>query len=225
VRRAEEGIVSAIDTPNIYEIPLVLHDEGLDAYIGRVLGLPPADAELGPWRNLVSRVEKSTTEVHIGLVGKYVNLPDAYLSVVEALKHGGFAHGAKVVIDWIASEDAEASWPRAASTTSTGSSFPAGSAFGASRARSPPSPTPGSTRCRSSGCASACQCAVIEFARNVVGLAGANSSEFDHQSPHPVIDLMDDQRRWSTRAARCGSAPTRRSCGPTRSCGRPTTPR
>src|SRR5207302_1054891 len=97
----------AIDTPNIYEIPLVLHDEGLDAYIGRVLGLPAQQADLGPWRSLVHRVETSTTEVRIGLVGKYVNLPDAYLSVVEALKHGGYTNGAKVIIDWIASEDAE----------------------------------------------------------------------------------------------------------------------
>ena len=71
----EEGIVSAIDAANLYEIPLVLHDEGLDAYIGRVLGLPVEQADLGPWRNLVHRVETSTTEVRIGLVGKYVNLP------------------------------------------------------------------------------------------------------------------------------------------------------
>ena len=83
----EEGIVSAIDTPNIYEIPLVLHDEGLDAYIGRVLGFPAGEAELGPWRRpRRPGRERSTTEVRIGLVGKYVNLPDAYLSVVEALQ-------------------------------------------------------------------------------------------------------------------------------------------
>ena len=102
-----EGIVSAIDAEILYEIPLVLHDEGLDGYVCRVLHLDEHEPDLTEWRALVERVRSADQEVHIGLVGKYINLPDAYLSVVEALKHGGYASGAKVVIDWIAADDTE----------------------------------------------------------------------------------------------------------------------
>ncbi len=103
----EEGIVSAVDADTLYEIPLVLHEEGLDDYVCRVLHLEEREPDLSAWRELVARVERATDEVRVGLVGKYVNLPDAYLSVVEALRHGGYACGARVVIDWIASDDTE----------------------------------------------------------------------------------------------------------------------
>ena len=102
-----EGIVSAIDAEILYEIPLVLHDEGLDSYLCRVLHLEDREPDLTEWRALVERVRSADQEVHIGLVGKYINLPDAYLSVVEALKHGGYASGVKVIIDWIAADDTE----------------------------------------------------------------------------------------------------------------------
>jgi CTP synthase len=189
----EEGIVSAIDIPNIYEIPLVLHDEGLDAYVCRVLGLEH-EASLDGWRRLVRRVEDATTEVRIGLVGKYINLPDAYLSVVEALKHGGFEHGAKVVVDWIASEDAEGLLAEGRLHELDGIVVPGG--FGV---RGVEGKIASVTYAREHkvpflGLCLGMQCAVVEFARNVCGLAGANSSEFDHATPHPVIDLMDDQR-------------------------------
>jgi CTP synthase len=189
----EEGIVSAIDTHNIYEIPLVLHDEGLDAYVCRVLGLEH-EASLDGWRQLVRRVEEATTEVRIGLVGKYINLPDAYLSVVEALKHGGFEHGAKVVVDWIASEDAEGLLAEGRLHELDGIVVPGG--FGV---RGVEGKIASVTYAREHkvpflGLCLGMQCAVVEFARNVCGLAGANSSEFDHATPHPVIDLMDDQR-------------------------------
>jgi CTP synthase len=189
----EEGIVSAIDIPNIYEIPLVLHDEGLDTYVCRVLGLEH-EASLDGWRRLVRRVEDATTEVRIGLVGKYINLPDAYLSVVEALKHGGFEHGAKVVVDWIASEDAEGLLAEGRLHELDGIVVPGG--FGV---RGVEGKIASVTYAREHkvpflGLCLGMQCAVVEFARNVCGLAGANSSEFDHATPHPVIDLMDDQR-------------------------------
>ena len=189
----EEGIVSAIDTHNIYEIPLVLHDEGLDAYVCRVLGVDH-EADLDDWRRLVRRVEDATTEVRIGLVGKYINLPDAYLSVVEALKHGGFEHGAKVVVDWIASEDAEGLLAEGRLQELDGNVVPGG--FGV---RGVEGKIASVTYAREHkvpflGLCLGMQCAVIEFARNVCGLPGANSSEFDHATPHPVIDLMDDQR-------------------------------
>ena len=107
-----EAVVSAIDASSIYEIPLVLREEGFDDYVCRLLGFTPENGfaekpDLRSWEALVRRSEQATTPVKIGLVGKYVDLPDAYLSVVEALRHGGFAVGAKVELDWIAAEDVE----------------------------------------------------------------------------------------------------------------------
>ncbi len=189
----EEGIVSAIDTHNIYEIPLVLHDEGLDGYVCRVLGLDHP-AELDGWRELVRRVEAATTEVRIGLVGKYVNLPDAYLSVVEALKHGGYEHGARVIVDWIASEDAEGLLAEGRLHELDGIVVPGGFGVRGVEGKIASVTYAREHRVPFLGLCLGMQCAVIEFARNVCGLAGANSSEFDHATPHPVIDLMDDQR-------------------------------
>ncbi|MGH9025179.1 MAG: CTP synthase, partial [Acidimicrobiia bacterium] len=103
----EEAIVSAIDAEHLYEIPLVLHEEGLDDYVCRVLELADHQSRLHDWEQLVGRIDAADHEVRIGLVGKYVNLPDAYLSVAEAIRHGGYACGAKVEFDWIASDDAE----------------------------------------------------------------------------------------------------------------------
>ena len=92
---------------NIYELPLILHDEGLDTVALEVLRMEDHPIDLAPWEAVVRRVEEATTPVRIGLIGKYVQLPDAYLSVVEAIKHAGFHHGAKVEIDWIQAEDVE----------------------------------------------------------------------------------------------------------------------
>ena len=103
----EEGIVSAVDADDLYEIPLVLHDEGLDDYVCRVLKLDQHEPDLAEWQSLVRHIKSASQTVRIGLVGKYVLLPDAYLSVVEALRHGGYACGARIEVDWIASDDAE----------------------------------------------------------------------------------------------------------------------
>ena len=190
----EEGIVSAVDADTLYEIPLVLNDEGLDDYVCRVLHIDDRPPDLGAWRDLVRRVEASDQEVRIGLVGKYVNLPDAYLSVVEALKHGGYACSARVVIDWIASDDAEGLLAEGRLRDLDGIVIPGGfgvrgiegkvAAAGYAREHLVPF----------LGLCLGLHCATIEFARDACGLAGANSSEFDAHSPHPVIDLMDEQR-------------------------------
>jgi CTP synthase len=192
----QEAVVSAVDARNLYEIPLVLHDEGLDDYVCRLLRFDGdgGEPDLTSWRNLVARIDRATTPVRIGLIGKYVNLPDAYLSVVEALKHGGYANGAKVIIDWIASEDAEGLLAEGRLHDLDGIVVPGG--FGV---RGVEGKIASVTYAREHkvpflGLCLGLQCAVIEYARNVVGLAGANSSEFDHATPHPVIDLMDDQR-------------------------------
>jgi CTP synthase len=190
----EEGIVSAIDTPNIYEIPLVLHDEGLDDYVCRVLGLDDRQTELESWRGLVRQIERADREVRIGLVGKYVNLPDAYLSVVEALKHGGYEHGVRVVVDWIASEDAEGLLAEGRLHDLDGLVVPGGFGVRGVEGKIAAVTYAREHRVPFLGLCLGMQCAVIEFSRNVCGLAGANSAEFDHATPHPVIDLMDDQR-------------------------------
>jgi CTP synthase len=189
-----EGIVSAVDAESLYEIPLVLHDEGLDAYVCRVLHLGDDEPDLTEWRALVERVRSAEQEVHIGLVGKYVNLPDAYLSVVEALKHGGYASGAKVVIDWIAADDTEGLLAEGRLAGLDGIVVPGG--FGV---RGIEGKVAAAAYAREHGVpylglCLGLQCAVIAFARDACGLVGANSSEFDSQTPHPVIDLMDEQK-------------------------------
>jgi CTP synthase len=187
-------VVSAIDADDLYEIPLVLHDEGLDDYVCEMLRLEEGPPDLGPWKALVQRVADATDEVHVGLVGKYVNLPDAYLSVVEALKHGGYACGAKVVIDWIASDDTEGLLAEGRLRDLDGIVIPGGFGF---RGIEGKIAAAGFARLNGIPFLGLClglHCATIEFARDACGLAGANSSEFDPHSPHPVIDLMDDQR-------------------------------
>ena len=99
----ERAIVSAVDAGSLYEIPLVLHDEGFDEYVCEMLRIENTVADLDEWRALVRRIEDAPSVVRVGLIGKYINLPDAYLSVVEALKHGGFDLGVRVTIDWIRS--------------------------------------------------------------------------------------------------------------------------
>ncbi len=191
-----EAVVSAVDARNLYEIPLVLHDEGLDDYICRLLRFdgPEWDADLSAWQALVDRVEAATATVRIGLIGKYVILPDAYLSVVEALRHGGFANGATVEIDWVQAEDVEGMLAAGRLRELDGIVIPGG--FGP-RGIEGMIAAAGYARDQGIPCLGLClglQTMVIDFARNVCGLVGANSSEFDPESPHPVIDLMDDQR-------------------------------
>ena len=190
----EEGIVSAVDAETLYEIPLVLHDEGLDDYVCRVLHLQQHEPELTEWRALVDRVRSADFDVRIGLVGKYVNLPDAYLSVAEALRHGGYACGARVVIDWIASDDTEGLLAEGRLRNLDGIVIPGGFGFRGIEGKIAAAGFARLQQLPFLGLCLGLHCAVIEFARDECGLAGANSSEFDPHSPHPVIDLMDEQR-------------------------------
>jgi CTP synthase len=190
----EEGIVSAVDADTLYEIPLVLHDEGLDDYVCRVLHLEEHEPDLTEWKGLVDRVRSADFDVRIGLVGKYINLPDAYLSVAEALRHGGYACGARVQIDWIASDDTEGLLAEGRLRDLDGIVIPGGFGF---RGIEGKIAAAGFARLQDVPFLGLClglHCATIEFARDACGLSGANSSEFDPHSPHPVIDLMDEQR-------------------------------
>ena len=190
----EAGIVTAVDAEILYEIPLVLHDECFDDYVCKVLHLDQHEADLTEWTTLVERVRAARDDVRIGLVGKYINLPDAYLSVVEALKHGGYACGANVLVDWIAADDAEGLLAEGRLHDLDGIVVPGG--FGM---RGIPGKIEAAGYARRNaipflGLCLGLHCAVIEFARDVCLLENANSSEFDPASPHPVIDLMDDQK-------------------------------
>ncbi len=190
----EPGIVSAIDAETLYEIPLVLHEEGLDTYVCELLKLDVPEPDLTEWRALVKRVQSPDIEVRIGLVGKYVNLPDAYLSVVEALRHGGYSCGAKVNIDWIASDDTEGLLAEGRLRDLDGIVIPGGFGFRGIEGKIAAAGFARMQQVPFLGLCLGMQCAVIEYARDVCGLAGANSSEFDAHTPHAVIDLMEHQR-------------------------------
>jgi len=190
----EQGIVSAIDADNLYEIPLVLHDEGLDSYVCSMLRLDDREPDLTAWQALVDRVRKADRRVRIGLVGKYVNLPDAYLSVVEALSHGGYECGSRVEIDWIASDDTEGLLAEGRLRGLDGIVIPGGFGFRGIEGKIAAVGYAREHGIPFLGLCLGMQCAVIEFARDACGLAGADSSEFAPRTPHPVIDLMDEQR-------------------------------
>ena len=189
-----EGVVNAPDASSLYEIPLLLNEEGLDSYICDSLGLDNPDPDLEDWRALVSRVASATAKVRIGLIGKYVSLVDAYLSVVEALNHAGAHHGVQVEIDWIQAEEVEGMLSEGRLKDLDGIVIPGG--FG-ERGIEGKIAAAGFTRQNDIPCLGLClglQCMTIDFARNVLGLERAHSSEFDPSSPHPVIDLMESQR-------------------------------
>ena len=191
----EDAVVNAVDVPSIYDIPSMLHDQHLDSYIVRALGLERAtDVDWSRWARVLQAVHNPKHEVTIGLVGKYIDLPDAYLSVTEAVKAGGFAHETHVNITWIPSDLCET--PDGAAKALGGLDgiiVPGGfgirgieGKLGALRfAREQGIPT--------LGICLGLQCMVIEYARNVAGIDGASSSEFDPGTPAPVIATMAEQ--------------------------------
>jgi CTP synthase len=191
-----KAVVNAADARNIYELPLILHDEGLDDVACEVLRIDQNEypLDLTTWENVVGLVEAAVKPVRIGLIGKYVQLPDAYLSVVEALKHAGFHHGAAVEVDWIQAEEVEGLLADGRLAGLDGMVIPGG--FGA-RGIEGKIAAAGYAREEGLPCLGLClglQCMTIEFARSVLGLPDANSTEFDPTTQHPVIDLMNDQR-------------------------------
>ena len=189
-----EAVVNAADAANLYEVPLVLHEEGFDDEICAHLGIDAGPPDLTEWERLVERVDQATRSVRVGIIGKYVSLPDAYLSVVEALKHGGFHHGARVEIDWIQAEEVEGLLAAGRLRDLDGIVIPGG--FG-ERGFEGKIAAADYSRHNDLPCLGLClglQAMTVEFARNELGLTGANSTEFDPATPHPVIDLMDSQR-------------------------------
>jgi len=189
-----EGVISALDAPSIYEVPLTLHAEGLDDCLARLLGIDNT-LDLSEWQGLVDRIHASDANgrVRIAMVGKYVDLHDAYLSVMEALKHGGFEHSVGVDIRWVPSDDLTGA-PETALDGMDGILVPGG--FGV---RGVEGKIAAIRYAREHGVpflgiCLGLQCAVVEFARNVCGLGDAHSSEFNPATEDPVIDILPEQK-------------------------------
>jgi CTP synthase len=190
-----EAVVSAVDAPSIYDIPKVLHAEGLDAYVVRRLGLPFRDVDWTDWDQLLRRVHQPAKNVTIALVGKYVDLPDAYLSVTEALRAGGFHNDARVDIRWVTSDDCATEEGAAKALDGVdGVVVPGGFGVRGIEGKLGAIKHAREHRIPTLGLCLGLQCMVIEVARDLAGLEGANSAEFDPATPHPVIATMADQR-------------------------------
>ncbi|NYF10543.1 CTP synthase [Leifsonia sp. AK011] len=190
----EAAVVNAVDVPSIYDIPTMLHDQGLDAYIIDQLGLVAGDVVWDGWNDLLKAVHEPKYEVTIGLVGKYIDLPDAYLSVTEALKAGGFAHQAKVSIRWVPSDECET--PEGAARMIgdlDGILVPGGFGVRGIEGKLGALKFARENAIPALGLCLGLQCMVIEYARDVAGLAGASSSEFDPETEFPVIATMAEQ--------------------------------
>jgi CTP synthase len=199
-----DAVIAAVDSASLYEVPLAMRAEGLDTVVAKHLGLPDVEPDLRAWEAMVDRVHAARDHVTIAIVGKYVELPDAYLSVVEALRHGGIANGVHVHIRWIASDDLTPSDTPGEGADLSRADLRLGGVDGVL--------VPGGFGIRGVegkiaairwarehevpflGLCLGLQSAVIEFARHVVGLPEAHSAEFEPATPDPVIDLMADQR-------------------------------
>src|SRR2546421_660805 len=190
-----EAVVSARDVPDIYQVPLVFHAEGVDDYVLREhFGVDAQAPDLGNWEAVTQRAKEAGRAVRIALVGKYVRLEDAYLSVVEALRHAGVHHGCKVEIDWIDSESLGDAANVARLEQAAGILIPGGLGGRGIEGKIRAAQTGGERGIPYPGICLGMQIAVSEFARHVAGMDGANSTEFDLETPFPVIDLLPEQK-------------------------------
>ena len=190
-----EAVVAAVDAPSIYDIPKVLYAEGLDSYVVRRLGLKSHDVKWGEWDDLLNIVHNPKHHVTVALVGKYIDLPDAYLSVSEALRAGGFANNAKVELKWVASDDcATPEGARAALGDADAICVPGGFGVRGIEGKLGALKFARENRIPTLGLCLGLQCMVIEAARNLAGINDANSAEFSPESGTHVIATMEDQK-------------------------------
>jgi CTP synthase len=189
-----EGVVAAVDAPSIYDIPKVLYSEGLDAFVVKRLGIKCKDVVWGEWADLLDRVHNPKIEVTVALVGKYIDLPDAYLSVTEALRAGGFANFAKVNIKWVPSDNCATDKDAAANLSDVDAiCVPGGFGVRGIEGKLGALKYARENKIPTLGLCLGLQCMVIEVARNIAGIKDANSAEFDEKTTNPVISTMSDQ--------------------------------
>jgi CTP synthase len=189
-----EGVVAAVDAPSIYDIPKVLYSEGLDAFVVKKLGIKCKDVVWGEWADLLDRVHNPKIEVTVALVGKYIDLPDAYLSVTEALRAGGFANFAKVNIKWVPSDNCATDKDAAANLSDVDAiCVPGGFGVRGIEGKLGALKYARENKIPTLGLCLGLQCMVIEVARNIAGIKDANSAEFDEKTTNPVISTMSDQ--------------------------------
>ncbi|MFN2617201.1 MAG: CTP synthase, partial [Thermoleophilaceae bacterium] len=189
-----ESVVSARDVDSIYKVPLEFHSEGVDDTVLGHFGIPAGPPDLERWRGLVERIDAASTPVRIGLVGKYTKLADAYLSVIEALGHAGIHHGGKVEVRWIDSERLDEEESERELAACDGILVPGGFGVRGIEGKIQASRYAREHDIPYLGICLGMQIAVADFARHVAGLDGANSTEFDPETPHPVIDLLPEQK-------------------------------
>ena len=188
------GVVAAVDAPSIYDIPKVLYSEGLDAFVVKRLAIKCTDVVWGEWEDLLNKVHKPKSEVTVGLVGKYIDLPDAYLSVTEALRAGGFANYVKVNIKWVPSDNCATDKDAAANLGDLDAiCVPGGFGVRGIEGKLGALKYARENKIPTLGLCLGLQCMVIEVARNIAGLKDANSAEFDEKTSNPVISTMSDQ--------------------------------
>lgn len=190
----EAAVVACVDAKSIYDIPKVLHTEGLDAYVVRKLDLPFRDVDWTVWDDLLDRVHNPDHEVTVALVGKYIDLPDAYLSVTEAIRAGGFANKARVKVKWVTSDDCKTPAGAARQLADVdGILIPGGFGERGVTGKVGAIQYAREHKVPLLGLCLGLQCIVIEAARNVAGIPDANSTEFDSGTAHPVISTMEEQ--------------------------------
>ncbi|SDT79935.1 CTP synthase [Actinoplanes derwentensis] len=189
-----EAVIACPDAPSIYDIPKVLHDEGLDAYVVRRLGLSFRDVNWKTWNDLLERVHHPKRTITIALVGKYVDLPDAYLSVSEAIRAAGFGNTVKIKLRWVPSDDCVTPAGAAAALKGVdGIVIPGGFGVRGIEGKVNTSRYARENLIPILGLCLGLQCMTIDAARNLAGLSGANSVEFDEKAGYPVISTMADQ--------------------------------
>jgi len=189
-----EAIIQAVDAPTIYEVPLHLQKEGLDEIVLQRFGIEAPPADMTEWASMVERIKSPVRETEIAIVGKYVELPDAYLSVAEALRHAGTEHGAKVRIRWVNAEAIENGSAAEFLDGVAGILVPGGFGSRGIEGKIEAIRYARENKVPFLGICLGMQCAVIEFARNVCGMERANSTEFDPDTAFPVIDILPEQK-------------------------------
>jgi CTP synthase len=189
-----DAVISAQDVDDIYKVPLLFRAEGVDDLVLDHFGMEAPAPELGDWEQLVRRAAGARETVRIALVGKYVKLADAYLSVIEALRHAGFHHGAKIEVFWVDSETLDSEETARRLEEADGILIPGGFGVRGIEGKIEAARIARERGIPFLGICLGMQLAVVDFARHVVGLDGANSSEFDPETPYPVIDLLPEQK-------------------------------